>query len=354
MKKLIALLLVLSVVFSLCACGSKPEAAPAQSQPAANDPGTAAETEQYDTVKIMLSCNGTDLGNDTRTAKLFAERIAEKSGGKITVDVYNNDTLTSGNAMGAGELIVNGTVQMDLRSTTILATVCENLKVSTLPFVFEDYAEAREYTWGKGGEYYDKILGEIGLKYLGGVHNGLACFTCGKRQITCPDDIKGLKMRGAGEQQMDFYACLDAAAVSMSWAEVYTAMQQGTIDGHWNSLTTIYSNNIQEVQHYISLSDHVYELFIFTANQAWFDSLNEASRQLITETVKEVSLEMDDILEAEEADIAKALVEEYGCEVYEMTEADKQLFKDALKDYMAKWGAYFGEEACAAFDIELS
>lgn len=347
MKKIIALLLTLIMIFALCACGANEDS---QNDPADTNTENGAE---YDKVNIMLSCNGTDIGNDTRTARAFAEKIKEKSNGRITVDVYNNDSLASSNMMGAGELIVNGTVQMDVRSTSVLASVCENLKVSALPFVFDDYAEAREYTWGKGGDYYSKILGEVGLEYLGGVHNGLGCFTCSKHQITCPDDIKGLKMRGGGEQQMDFYDALGAAGVSMSWAEVYTAMQQGTIDGHWNSLTTINSNTIQEVQHYISLSRHAYELFIFTANQDWFNSLNEATQKLIAETVKEVCLEMDDTLEAEEADIAKEMVDKYGCEVYEMTDADKQLFKDALADYMQKWGEYFGEEACAAFDIEI-
>lgn len=362
MKKLIALLLAMVMVFALAACGSSSnstasapaasntEAAPAEQTEAA----PADEGKNYDTVNILFTCNGTDVGNDTRTARLLAERLQERSGGKITMTINNNDALASGAQTSAPELVINGTVQMDLRSTTVLGAVAPPIKVSTLPFVFEDYADTIEYTWGKGGDFYTKVLDGVGLTYLGGMHNGLAVMTNNKHEVAVPADIKGLKIRSVGDQLQDFWTALGASAQGMNWSEVYTAMQQGTIDGHSNSFSTIWSNNIQEVQKYFTTLNFSYELFIFTANSAWFNSLTPDTQELIRDTIKEVSLEMDAVLEAEEQEIMEKIqAEPYNCEVHVTTPEERQQWIDALGDFMAKWTAFYGEEACVAFDIPM-
>lgn len=73
----------------------------------------------------------------------------------------------------------------------------------------------------------------------------------------------------------------------MSWGEVFTALQQGTIDGHDNSLSTINSANVQEVQKYITISNHTYEAFTFTANTAKFEKLSAETQALIRQCVEE-------------------------------------------------------------------
>ena len=360
MKKLIALLLALVMVFALAACGSSSTASTAStsSAPAAetsSEAPAADEGKDYDTVNIIFTCNGTDVGNDTRTARLLAERRAERSGGKITMTINNNDALASGAQTSAPELVINGTVQMDLRSTTVLGAVAPKIKVSTLPFVFSNYAETIDYTWGKGGDFYAKTLDEVGLTYLGGMHNGLAAMTNNKHVIAMPEDVKGLKIRCVGDQLQDFWTTLGASAQGMNWAEVYTAMQQGTIDGHNNSFSTIWSNNIQEVQHYFSTLNLYYELFIFTANSAWFNGLSADTQELIRDTIKEVSLEMNEILEAEEDEIMVKIQEEpYNCEVHVITDEERQAWIDASAEFMARWTEFYGEEACAAFDIPMA
>ena len=110
MKKLIALLLALVMVFALAACGSSSTASTAStsSAPAAetsSEAPAADEGKDYDTVNIIFTCNGTDVGNDTRTARLLAERLAERSGGKITMTINNYDSLASGAQTSAPELV---------------------------------------------------------------------------------------------------------------------------------------------------------------------------------------------------------------------------------------------------------
>lgn len=86
---------------------------------------------------------------------------------------------------------------------------------------------------------------------------------------------------------MDFYSAYGASPQAMSWSEVFTALQQGTIDGHDNSISTIVSNNVQEIQPYMTVSRHTYEAFTFMANTANFTSkLSEEDQALVLECVE--------------------------------------------------------------------
>lgn len=113
MKKVIALLLALTMVFALCACGA--------SSTTAQTATSGAVSGNYDKVNLKLSCNGTDTANDTTTAKLFADLVSKKSGGAVTITVYNNDQLASGDMQKGLELVLDGTVDMDCHSTSITA-----------------------------------------------------------------------------------------------------------------------------------------------------------------------------------------------------------------------------------------
>ena len=126
--------------------------------------------------------------------------------------------------------------------------------VSTLPWIFSDYQAAEDAFYGAGGEYIDSVLQTKGLYYLGAVHNGFKAMTNSKHPIEKPEDLKGLKMRiPGGDFFSAFYTAFGASPQAMSWSEVFTALQQGTIDGHDNSLSTINSAIVQEVQKYISI-----------------------------------------------------------------------------------------------------
>lgn len=169
---------------------------------AATDGATTDTAEvvegDFDTVSLRLSCNGTDQANDTKAANLFAKLINEKSGGKITVTVFPNDQLSGGNMSKGLEMLCDGTVDIDVHSTSIIANLDNSLMVSTLPWIFSDYQDAEDAFYGKGGEYIDSVLQTKGVYYLGAVHNGFKAMTNGKHPITKPEDLKGLKMRIPG------------------------------------------------------------------------------------------------------------------------------------------------------------
>ncbi|MGL6199629.1 MAG: DctP family TRAP transporter solute-binding subunit [Lachnospiraceae bacterium] len=316
------------------------------------DSGSGSENE-YDKVNLKLSCNGTEIANDTKTAQLFAEMIEEKSGGNVIVSVFPNDQLASGNMSKGLEMLCDGTVDLDCHSTSIIANLDNRLMVSTLPWTFSDYQEAEDVFFGTGGEYIDSVVKEKGLTYLGSVHNGFKAMTCSKRLIKTPEDLNGLKMRiPGGDFFSAFYSEFGASPQAMSWAEVFTALQQGTIDGHDNSLSTINSSNVQEVQKYITISKHTYEAFTFLANEESFSRLNVATQELVKECIEESCKQMNQEIADGEEELKNKFADESGCEIYEFTEEDIQSFSEVITDLMEEYKGIYGEEACKAFGIE--
>lgn len=342
MKKLIALLLALTMVFALCACGSK----------TATDTAASGEASKYDKVDLKLSCNGTDTANDTKTAKMFADLVKEKSGGVVTVTVYNNDQLASGDMHKGLELVLDGTVDMDCHSTSIISSLDNSLMVSTLPWLFGSYQDAEDAFWGDGGKYIDSVLEAKGLVYMGAVHNGFKMMTCSKRLIKTPEDLNGLKMRIPGGDFFNaFYKAYGASPQAMSWAEVFSALQQGTIDGHDNSISTCYSNNIQEVQKYFTVSRHTYEAFTFTANKEKFESLNADTQQLLRDCLEEACKTENKEIADNEQNLIKECEDKYSCEFYTFTDEDVAAWRAPIADLIEQYKGIYGEAACTAFKV---
>ena len=363
MKKLIAILLTLAMVFALAACGgstgtsssASTNGTAGTSAPASNG-GSASESTGagYPKMNIVMTCNGqSDAANDCIGANLFKQYMEEKSGGNITVTIYNNDQLAGGDMTKGLELVIGGDVQIDIHSTSIISRIDNRLMVSCLPWAFASYEDCENaFLGGEGGKFVASVLAEHGLTYLGALHNGFKAMTSSKCQITKPADLVGQKIRTPGGDLWNgFWSALGASPQAMSWAEVYTAMQQGTIDGHDNSLSTINSANVQEVQHYITISNHTYEAFTWTANTAWFDGLDADTQALILECAEQACRDANTQIVASMDQIKEKFINENGCEVYELSDEEIAVFKDAVAGVTAEYAAQYGDEACAAFGI---
>ena len=316
-----------------------------------NNENVSTTNTIYTEAELMLSCNGTNVANDTRAAKRFAELLKEKSGGAMTVRIFDNDQLASNNQKKGLELAALGIVDFDLHSTSIMGNLDQHIMISTLPWLFKDYKAAEEAFFGKGGQYLAKVLAPKGLTYIGAVHNGFKAITNSKRPLEHPQDLSGLKIRiPGGELFYDFYKAFGASPQGMSWGEVFTALQQGTIDGHDNSLSTIKSANIQEVQKYITITNYTYEAFTMIANTKKFNRLNKASQELVKQCAEQACRELDQEIVKEEAQIKQEFINA-GCEVNELTPEQIDEFKQIVKPLVDKYKKIYGAEACEAWGI---
>ena len=331
----LSLALVL-VALLLCGCG--------------NRNGTAAEGE-YQRIDLVMAVNGTDTQIDTRVAKYFADLVEERSGGNVTVDVFPNDQLAGGNATMGIEMIAQGSVDLAAYATCTLAVIDSQLPVATIPWAFDSYADARAVIDSTGGQYYAERLAAKGITYIGSFHNGFRQLTNSKTAVDEPSDLKNLKIRVPGsEVYMGFFRALGADPTSMSWSEVFTAIQQGTIDGQENGVSVTATAKMDEIQQYMTMWNYSYENDLFIANTQIWESLEENTRQLLTECALEACNWGRDALEAEEAELLAGF-EKNGMEITYLTDEQKAEFADAIAEWKSGMIDRFGEDACGAFGI---
>ena len=306
---------------------------------------------EYQKINLVMSVNGTDTQIDTRVARYFAQLVEERSGGNITVDVFPNDQLAGGNATKGIEMIAQGSVDLAAYATCTLAVIDSQLPVATIPWSFDSYTEARQVIDSTGGAYYAERLAAKGITYIGSFHNGFRQLTNSKTVVDEPSDLKNLKIRVPGsEVYMGFFRALGADPTSMSWSEVFTAIQQGTIDGQENGASVTSTAKMDEIQKYMTIWNYSYENDLFIANTRIWESLDENTRQLLTECAIEACNWGRDTLEAEEADIL-ARFEANGMTVTYLTDEQKAAFAEAISGWKAGMIDRFGEHACSAFGI---
>ena len=356
MKKLLIILLTLSLIFCFAACASNDTATePDEEETAATeeseDTGDTTEAVSYDEVTWNMSVSGTETGIDAYGATTFAELVEERSDGAVQVTVYPSAQLASGNMAGQMELFVQGgAFEAACLSDPVIAVVCNEADAWGIPFLFDSYDDVYACMDGSGGEWMNSILNEVGITYLGGLSNGLVHITDNKYQIVEPSDIAGLKFRVYGTIQESMINALGGDPIQMNWGEVYTAMQQGTIDGHMNGWMSIYSGHVYEVQEYITAANINWGGFFLMVRSDELSSLNEATQELIKECAYEAGVAAREYLDEKETSIKEEITAS-GCSIYTLTDEERQAFKDALADVIGNIAANYSEETLTALGL---
>ena len=337
-KRVLGVLLSLTVAAGcLAGCGSS---------------SSATGDSEYQIINLSMAVNGTDTQIDSLVAKHFSELVEEKSGGAITIDVFPNDTLAGGNSTKGVEYIATGGSDLGAYATCVLANIEPKMSVATIPWTFKSYEEAREVIDTTGGEYYAELLANKGITYLGSFHNGFRQLTNSKRAVTTPEDLKGLKIRVPGsEVYMSFFSALGANPTAMSWSEVFTAIQQGTIDGQENGCSVTKSAKMDEIQDYMTIWNYSYESDLFVANTKVWEGLEENTQELLQECATEACEWGRDKLEAEEEELIQGF-KDAGMQVDVLTDEQIAAFQEQITDVVEYFKEQYGEEACKAFGIE--
>lgn len=356
MKKSLSAILSIGLVLSMLAGCSSPAPAPtpaSAAKPVTDSPNpTASDAEEYDKVELTLSFNGTDTSTEAKVANLFQDKVAEASGGAVVIKTFPNAQLAGGDLSKSVEIATSGVTDLACWSQSVVAALDEGLYACGMPWNYAGYDEVEQVYNTTAGDYLTKSLAKNGLRYISFAHNGLKEFTCGKHQIKAPDDFKNLKIRVAGGAlNLDFYRAFGADPIAMNWSEVYTALQQGTIDGHDNSLVTIKSGNIHEVQKFITISKHGYDAFIFAANEAKISKLTPKTQEMIEAMLKEACADINKQM-VENEDVVRKEFEAAGISVYELTPDDVAAFVKVAQPVIDKYKAEYGEEACTAFGVK--
>ncbi len=205
-------------------------------------------------------------------AKRFAELLAEKTGGTLKGEVFPGGQL--GQETEVIQNVQMGTIEATIIGHDPLAQFAPETTILSMPYLFQSHDQALALLDGKLGEELVAALKKKGLMVLGWGNNGARVYTNSKRPIEKPDDLRGLKLRSPQSPvNLAVTKAFGGIPVAMPYGEVYTALQQGTIDGQENAVINIFPARLYEVQKHMSMTDHLLSFTVLVMNERLYSSL---------------------------------------------------------------------------------
>jgi len=295
---------------------------------------TAAGLAQAQTVKLSLG-HGSAPDNPRHIASLkFAELVKAKTNGQVEVTVSPSGQLGTDPALITA--VRSGAVDITANSQGAIANVVPEYAAFGMPFLFADLPSAWKAMDGPVGKELADKTAEKGMVVLGYWDNGIRHMSNSKRPLNVPEDMKGLKMRTPPDAvTVDIMTAVGAQAQQIAFTELYVALQQGVVDGQENPLVNIKSAKLYEVNKFISLTGHKYEMTPFVMNKRSFDGLSEGHKKAVMEAAAEatklqrnLAQEADNKLEAELRSLGAVI-----------NRANKAAFEKATASVDDKWMA---------------
>jgi len=334
-KKVLAVLMVAALSVGVVAgCGGKEEA-PAASAPAASGEAEAPAEAPAAADEYVLKCGSTTP--DTHPYNLgivrLSELLQEKTDGAARVDMFGSSQL--GGERDLIEGLQLGTVEMCVISTAPLSGFTDAFLVFDLPFIFATNEQARATMDSEVGTEILNSVTEQGLIGVCWFENGFRNVSNNVRPINTPEDLKGLKIRTMENQMhMACFSIMGADPTPMAMGEVFTACQQGTIDGQENPVPIIESNKLDEVQKYVSLTGHLFSPAPVFVGQTYYDGLPADVQDAIMAAGKEAVAYQREQIDAQNASGAEIMAERTGCQI---NEVDKAPFQAATAPIYDEW-----------------
>ena len=269
-------------------------------------------------------------------AHRFADLVAKNTNGRIEVKVFPQSQLANGSQKAELEMLQSGVIDMTWDSPIILALFLDKrFDVFNLPWLYPSMEVANKVADGPMGALAMKWLEEKGIVGLGIGVNGYRELTNSKHPITTPDDMKGIKFRVAGSKlYLETFKLLGANAVTMSFGEVFTSLQQGVIDGQENPTAIIDSSKLYEVQKYLTMWHYSFDPLVLCVNKKLFDSLSPADQAAIRAAAKE-AVAYERAVSAEEEKRLPEELKKKGMQVNNLTPAQIAAFKTKVQPVYA-------------------
>jgi TRAP-type transport system periplasmic protein len=270
----------------------------------------------------------------------FAREVERRTSGRIKVQPFYSGAL--GGERESIEAVQLGTQELTFTSTGPVPNFVPEARILDIPFLFRDKAHARMVLDGPIGQDMLNRFDSKGFKALAWGENGVRHMTNSKRAVNTPDDLKGLKMRTMENPvHVAAYKGFGIVTTPMAFPEVFTALQQGTVDGQENPLSVIMAAKFDQVQKHLSLTGHVYSPAIFLMNKAAFDKLSAADKTAFIEAAKEgVKVNRARVDEDDAKGVAE--LRSKGMQVIE--NVDRARFVQALTPVNAEFERQFGRD----------
>jgi tripartite ATP-independent transporter DctP family solute receptor len=242
--------------------------------------GATAEAQ----TKWRLAGNFATEHSSSVAMNTFRDELAKASGGAFTVDVFPAMQLG-----GAAENVQNvraGTLQMIWVGMAFLSRTVPELEAISLPFQFDGREQAFRVVDGPVGKLLDAKFADKGLVDLGFMELGARHVTNSRRPIKSLEDLKGMKIRmQPNETHLATFRALGANPVAMDIKELYSALQQGVVDGQENPFSVINASRYFEVQKFVANTGHFFDFINVVANRRAFEALPAAQQKVLRDSM---------------------------------------------------------------------
>jgi len=272
----------------------------------------------------------------------FKELIEERSNGAFRVDIF--DSSKFGNFDSVVQGLQLNMLQMGSASTPNLSPFSDEFLLFDLPFLFPDYPSTDKITDGPIGMNATKALNESGIVGLGYIEIGFRNLWNNNRTVATLEDAKGLKIRSTPSKA--HIATLKALGINptpISWGEVYTAMQQKTVDGIDIDLNLAWHNNFPEVNNHVTIVNSLFSPHLVMISKKFLDSLSPEHKELVLTTFDEIKLYERKLIRDGEKEIMEKLAEK-GVTVTTLSPEERKRWADATASVYTQFEDRIGKE----------
>lgn len=289
---------------------------------------------------IRVSIGTTKGGAQYRGAEYFEKVVETRSDGHIQVQLFDSAQL--GDDLQAVSSLQSGTLEMTLPSTSPLVKMFPEFAVFDLPFLFPTTDVVDQVFDGEIGDQLLEVASNKGLVAIGWSENGYRQLTNSQHPVSSPADLEGLKIRTMQNPiHLDIWRTLGANPTPMSFAELFTALEQGVVDGQENPWITIQSSKFNEVQPYATETNHVYTPFITLVSKRYWDRLPERYQQLLVDAAQDMS-QYERQVSRQLNDQIKQELKDDGMKITELTPDQVAVFQQKLAPVYDHWRDQIG------------
>ncbi len=282
-------------------------------------------------------------------ADIWINLVRERTQGRINIKLYPGVSLINGDQTREFSAIRQGVIDMAVGSTINWSPQVKELNLFSLPFLTQDHAGLDALTQGEIGKQIMKIVEKAGVVPLAWGENGFRELTNSKREIRTPADMKGLKFRVVGSPIFnDTFTALGANPTQMTFADAQPALASGAVEGQENPLHIFTAAKLHTLQQkFITRWGYVADPLIFVVNRDIWESWTPADREIVRQAAIEAGKQEIAIarkgLTADDQSMVKE-VAALGVKVTELTDAEKDAFKRAVKPVFDKWAKQIGPD----------